>query len=196
MFVVAQGISSTGGMDWLVTKVLGTPRSNSVALVRMMAATMLFSSFVNNTPVSGGAGLFGRRRRLPAGLPAGAGRQAGGAGVHRSARLRSTRLVLPPALLGRPLCVPHGTASPARMPSLPQVVCILLPIVLTWATKSKVGGWGGAWLVQAGRVAGAWPAPAASAAALPLRRRLSLPPPTVPWPSPPGAPPPTPRRSS
>lgn len=50
MFVVAQGISATGGMDWLVTKVLGTPRNNSVALVRMMVATCLFSSFVNNTP--------------------------------------------------------------------------------------------------------------------------------------------------
>lgn len=68
MFVVAQGITSTGGMDWLVTKVLGTPRNNSVALVRMLVATIAFSSFVNNTPV----------------------------------------------------------------------VCILLPIVLTWATKSKV----------------------------------------------------------
>ncbi|PRW20813.1 Receptor of activated kinase C component of 40S small ribosomal subunit isoform A [Chlorella sorokiniana] len=68
MFVVAQGITSTGGMDYLVTKVLGTPKSNSVALVRMVVATMLFSSFVNNTPV----------------------------------------------------------------------VCIMLPIVLTWATKAKV----------------------------------------------------------
>ncbi|KAL4441024.1 hypothetical protein ABPG77_010455 [Micractinium sp. CCAP 211/92] len=68
MFVVAQGITSTGGMDWLVTKVLGTPKNNSVALVRMLVATIAFSSFVNNTPV----------------------------------------------------------------------VCILLPIVLTWATKSKV----------------------------------------------------------
>lgn len=32
-------------------QVLGTPRNNSVALVRMLVATMAFSSFVNNTPV-------------------------------------------------------------------------------------------------------------------------------------------------
>lgn len=51
MFVVAQGITSTGGMDWLVTRVLGTPRNNSVALVRLMVATIFMSSWINNTPV-------------------------------------------------------------------------------------------------------------------------------------------------
>ncbi|KAL4432402.1 hypothetical protein ABPG77_001701 [Micractinium sp. CCAP 211/92] len=51
LFMVAQGITSTGGADWIITKLLGSPRDTMLAQVRMCLVTALFSSFVNDTPV-------------------------------------------------------------------------------------------------------------------------------------------------
>lgn len=34
LFMVAQGITSTGGADWIITKLLGTPRDTMLAQVR------------------------------------------------------------------------------------------------------------------------------------------------------------------
>ncbi len=48
---MAQGITSTGGADYIVTKLLGTPSDIMLAQVRMCLVTALFSSFVNDTPV-------------------------------------------------------------------------------------------------------------------------------------------------
>ena len=54
LFMVAQGITSTGGADFIVTKLLGTPKDTMLAQVRMCLITALFSSFVNDTPVVSG----------------------------------------------------------------------------------------------------------------------------------------------
>lgn len=54
--MVAQGITSTGGADFIVTKLLGTPKDTMLAQVRMCLITALFSSFVNDTPVVGAGG--------------------------------------------------------------------------------------------------------------------------------------------
>jgi Trk K+ transport system NAD-binding subunit len=51
LFMVAQGITSTGGADWIITKLLGTPKDTMLAQVRMCLLTAVFSSFVNDTPV-------------------------------------------------------------------------------------------------------------------------------------------------
>ncbi|EFN59045.1 hypothetical protein CHLNCDRAFT_56692 [Chlorella variabilis] len=51
LFMVAQGITSTGGADFIITKLLGTPKDTMLAQVRMCLVTALFSSFVNDTPV-------------------------------------------------------------------------------------------------------------------------------------------------
>lgn len=51
LFIVAQGITSTGGADWIITKILGTPSDTMLAQVRMCLVTAAFSSFVNDTPV-------------------------------------------------------------------------------------------------------------------------------------------------
>lgn len=51
MFVVAAGIHSSGGVDLMVNKVLGQPTSTRSALNRMMTPVVIFSAFLNNTPV-------------------------------------------------------------------------------------------------------------------------------------------------
>eukprot|EP01025_Chloroclados_australasicus_P010269 TRINITY_DN140_c1_g1_i2.p1 TRINITY_DN140_c1_g1~~TRINITY_DN140_c1_g1_i2.p1 ORF type:complete len:897 (-),score=140.21 TRINITY_DN140_c1_g1_i2:813-3503(-) len=51
LFVVAAGISETGGLDHFFGKVLGTPTSTSAAQIRMMVPIALISAFLNNTPV-------------------------------------------------------------------------------------------------------------------------------------------------
>jgi hypothetical protein len=81
--MVAQGITSTGGADWIVTKLLGTPKDTMLAQVRMCLVTAVFSSFVNDTPVvrhsSGAAG--GCLGRLNGGNAAEAATGAGGTSV-------------------------------------------------------------------------------------------------------------------
>ncbi|WP_305907858.1 SLC13 family permease [Methylomarinum sp. Ch1-1] len=51
MFVVAAGIHSSGGVDLLVNKVLGAPKSERSALSRIFLPVVLLSGFLNNTPV-------------------------------------------------------------------------------------------------------------------------------------------------
>ncbi|EKE67542.1 SLC13 family permease, partial [Gallaecimonas xiamenensis] len=51
MLVVAGGLSATGGVDWLVQKVLGKPRTLRGALGKIFTPVLLLSAFLNNTPV-------------------------------------------------------------------------------------------------------------------------------------------------
>lgn len=51
LFVVACGISSTGGLDWYMAKVLGKPRTPAGAQLRLMIPIACVSAFLNNTPV-------------------------------------------------------------------------------------------------------------------------------------------------
>lgn len=51
MFVVAAGLHASGGIDLLVNKFLGRPRSLLTALVRLFIPVIPLSGFLNNTPV-------------------------------------------------------------------------------------------------------------------------------------------------
>ncbi len=51
MFIVAAGIHGSGGIDLLVSKVLGQPSSIRAALARIFGPVILLSGFLNNTPV-------------------------------------------------------------------------------------------------------------------------------------------------
>jgi di/tricarboxylate transporter len=51
MFVVAAAIRSSGGVDLVVERVLGRPKSARGALVRLMLPVASVSAFLNNTPV-------------------------------------------------------------------------------------------------------------------------------------------------
>ncbi len=53
LYVVVAGMRETGGVQWLVQRVLGRPRSLARAQVRMMLPVMGLSAFLNNTPVVG-----------------------------------------------------------------------------------------------------------------------------------------------
>lgn len=51
MFVVAAGLHSSGGIDLLVNKWLGRPKSLRHAMLRLFVPVMPLSGFLNNTPV-------------------------------------------------------------------------------------------------------------------------------------------------
>ncbi len=51
MFVVAAGLHASGGIDLLVNRFLGRPRSIFSALVRLFIPVIPLSGFLNNTPV-------------------------------------------------------------------------------------------------------------------------------------------------
>ncbi len=51
MFVVAAGLHASGGIDLLVNKLLGRPRSTVAALTRLFIPVVPLSGFLNNTPV-------------------------------------------------------------------------------------------------------------------------------------------------
>jgi di/tricarboxylate transporter len=51
LFVVAQGISVTGALDWYMGKLLGTPTTEAGAQLRLMIPISIVSAFINNTPV-------------------------------------------------------------------------------------------------------------------------------------------------
>jgi len=51
LFVVADGISKTGALDWYMGKILGRPKTAASAQFRMMVPITLVSAFLNNTPV-------------------------------------------------------------------------------------------------------------------------------------------------
>ncbi len=51
LFVVAEGISKTGALDWYMGKVLGRPTTAASAQLRMMLPVACISAFLNNTPI-------------------------------------------------------------------------------------------------------------------------------------------------
>ena len=51
LYVVVTGLTQTGGMNWVSQKVLGLPKGQNAALLRMMPPVMGMSAFLNNTPV-------------------------------------------------------------------------------------------------------------------------------------------------
>jgi di/tricarboxylate transporter len=51
LFIVAEGISKTGALDWYMSKLLGRPSTPASAQMRLMAPIAIVSAFLNNTPV-------------------------------------------------------------------------------------------------------------------------------------------------
>lgn len=51
MFAVAGGLHASGGIDLLVNKLLGKPKTTRSALIRMFLPIVPLSAFLNNTPV-------------------------------------------------------------------------------------------------------------------------------------------------
>lgn len=51
LYIVATGLQQTGALNWVSQQVLGMPKTQSKALVRMMLPVMGISAFLNNTPV-------------------------------------------------------------------------------------------------------------------------------------------------
>jgi Na+/H+ antiporter NhaD/arsenite permease-like protein len=52
LFVVAEGISKTGALDWYMGKLLGqNPPTTAAAQLRLMCPIAIVSAFLNNTPV-------------------------------------------------------------------------------------------------------------------------------------------------
>ena len=51
LFLVVVGLRDTGAIDWIATAMLGRPRGERSALVRVMAPVAGLSAFLNNTPV-------------------------------------------------------------------------------------------------------------------------------------------------
>lgn len=51
MFVVAAGISNAGGIDLFVNKLLGSPKTERMALLRFFLPIAPLAAFLNNTPV-------------------------------------------------------------------------------------------------------------------------------------------------
>ena len=51
LFVVAEGISKTGALDWYMGKLLGSPKTIASAQLRLMVPIAVVSAFLNNTPV-------------------------------------------------------------------------------------------------------------------------------------------------
>jgi hypothetical protein len=51
LFVVAEGISRTGALDYYMGLVLGTPKSIASAQLRLMIPIAILSAFLNNTPI-------------------------------------------------------------------------------------------------------------------------------------------------
>ncbi len=51
LFVVAEGLKQTGGIGWLAGRILGRPRSETLAQGRIMLPVAGLSAFMNNTPL-------------------------------------------------------------------------------------------------------------------------------------------------
>ncbi len=51
LFVVAEGISKTGALDWYMGKLLGRPKTAASAQLRLMVPVTIVSAFMNNTPI-------------------------------------------------------------------------------------------------------------------------------------------------
>jgi di/tricarboxylate transporter len=51
LFVVVTGLKETGGIDWIASRLLGRPRTERRALLRVITPVWGLSVFLNNTPV-------------------------------------------------------------------------------------------------------------------------------------------------
>lgn len=51
LYVVVSGVQETGGIHWIVQRLLGRPRSLAGAQIKLMAPVAGLSAFLNNTPV-------------------------------------------------------------------------------------------------------------------------------------------------
>jgi di/tricarboxylate transporter len=51
LYIVGAGISETGAIDFLAQRLLGSPRSPTQAIARLMIPTAAISAFINNTPL-------------------------------------------------------------------------------------------------------------------------------------------------
>jgi len=51
LYIVVTGLSQTGGLNWISQRVLGFPKGQNAALMRLMPPVMGMSAFLNNTPV-------------------------------------------------------------------------------------------------------------------------------------------------
>jgi len=51
LFVVVNGLRETGAIDWIASTLLGRPRSEREAILRVMLPVGAMSAFLNNTPV-------------------------------------------------------------------------------------------------------------------------------------------------
>ncbi len=51
LYIIAAGVRHTGGVGWLSSRVLGKPRSELGALLRVMLPVTALSSVMNNTPI-------------------------------------------------------------------------------------------------------------------------------------------------
>jgi di/tricarboxylate transporter len=51
LYVVVMGLQQTGALEWISQQVLGLPKSQSAAMMRLMLPVVGLSAFLNNTPV-------------------------------------------------------------------------------------------------------------------------------------------------
>ncbi len=51
LFIIVTGLRETGGIDWIASRLLGRPKSERSAVVRVMIPVFGLSGFLNNTPV-------------------------------------------------------------------------------------------------------------------------------------------------
>ena len=51
LFPLAAGVTHTGALDWYMGRVLGRPRNNVDAQIRLMVPNIILSAFVHNTPL-------------------------------------------------------------------------------------------------------------------------------------------------
>ena len=51
LYLVGAGVTETGAIDFLAQRVLGSPKSPTVAVARLMIPTAALSAFINNTPL-------------------------------------------------------------------------------------------------------------------------------------------------
>jgi len=51
LYVVGAGVRETGGVDWIVARLFGRPKTVAGSIARLVAPTMALSAFMNNTPL-------------------------------------------------------------------------------------------------------------------------------------------------
>ena len=51
LYIVGAGITETGAIDFLANRLLGSPKTPTIAIARLMIPTAILSAFINNTPL-------------------------------------------------------------------------------------------------------------------------------------------------